>query len=81
MTSVILTRVDAERNMRYNFRMDLPPDLAGQWCNLRQWCRIAQAAQTRTAPYTSSGAERAALDGARRPKERRGHLSSTVRNT
>jgi predicted DNA-binding WGR domain protein len=43
MTAIILRRVDPLKNMRRFYRLDVQPDLFGQWCLIREWGRIGSA--------------------------------------
>jgi len=46
MNAVILYRVDAARRMHRYYRMDVQPNLFGEWCLMREWGRIGSAGQT-----------------------------------
>jgi predicted DNA-binding WGR domain protein len=81
MSAVTLTRSDAARNMHRYYRMDVQPDLFGQWCFIREWGRTGSPGQTRAVPYPTPPEALAALEQQRRAKERRGYtceLSSVV---
>jgi len=73
MTAVVLYRIDATKRMSRFYRMDVQPDLFGQWCFVREWGRIGSTGQTRSAPFPTADEARAALDRQRRTKERRGY--------
>lgn len=51
MSAIILHRTDPARNMRRFYRLDVQPDLFGQWCFIREWGRIGSTGQVRTVPY------------------------------
>ncbi len=73
MTAVTLHRTDAARNMHRYYRLDVQPDLFGQWCCIREWGRTGQAGRTRVIPYPASETALAALDKLRQAKEKRGY--------
>jgi predicted DNA-binding WGR domain protein len=50
MSAIILHRIDAVKNMRRFYRLDVQPDLFGQWCFIREWGRIGRAGQVRMVP-------------------------------
>jgi len=59
MTAITLTRSDAARNMRRFYRMDVQPDLFGEWCFVREWGRIGRAGRPGKIPdETRAGGER-----------------------
>jgi predicted DNA-binding WGR domain protein len=68
MNAVILYRIDSARRMHRFYRLDVQPDLFGQWCFMREWGR------TTSVPFPSPQEAEAALDKQRRAKERRGYL-------
>ncbi len=51
MNAVILYRIDAAKRMHRFYRMDVQPDLFGQWCLMREWGRIGSTGQTRPPPF------------------------------
>lgn len=73
MTAITLTRIDEARRMRRFYRLDVQPDLFGQWSFIREWGRIGQPGQTRCVPYPTPCEAEAALDRQRRRKARRGY--------
>ena len=42
MSAVMLTRIDRAHNMARYYRLDVQPDLFGQWCFIREWGRIGR---------------------------------------
>jgi predicted DNA-binding WGR domain protein len=74
MSAVTLTRRDPERNMHRYYRLDVQPDLFGEWCLTREWGRIGAGGQTRSSPYPTPAEAQAALERQRRAKERRGYV-------
>jgi predicted DNA-binding WGR domain protein len=72
MNTVVLYRIDASKHMHRFYRLDVQPDLFGQWCLLREWGRIGSTGQTRSLPFPFPDAA-AALDEQRRAKERKGY--------
>jgi predicted DNA-binding WGR domain protein len=75
MTIITLYRTEADRNMHRYYRLDVQPDLFGQWCCIREWGRTGQAGQTRVIPYPAPEAAFAAFDKLRLAKEKRGYSS------
>jgi predicted DNA-binding WGR domain protein len=69
MNAVILYRIDAPKSMHRYYRMDVQPDLFGQWCLMREWGRIGSTGQTRSAPFPTPHEAEAALGNQRRVKE------------
>jgi len=78
MTEIILHRTDHAKNMRRFYRLDVQPDLFGQWCFIREWGRIGRAGQVRMVPYATAGEAHEALAAQRRMKERRGYSGIAV---
>lgn len=76
MTAIILHRIDSAKNMRRFYRLDVQPDLFGQWCFIREWGRIGSAGQVRTVPYDTAAEAHEALARQQRGKERRGYVQS-----
>lgn len=75
MNAVILYRIDDSQRMHRYYRMDVQPDLFGQWCLMREWGRIGSTGRTRSAPFLTPQDAQAALDKQRRVKERRGYYN------
>ncbi len=73
MTGIVLHRIDDVKNMRRFYRLDVQPDLFGQWCLVREWGRIGSAGQERTVRYATAAEAHEALAGQQRGKERRGY--------
>jgi predicted DNA-binding WGR domain protein len=73
MSAIILHRTDTTKNMRRFHRLDVQPDLFGQWCLIREWGRVGRAGQVRTVPYLTAAEAQAALALQQRVKDRRGH--------
>jgi predicted DNA-binding WGR domain protein len=59
--------------MRRFYRLDVQPDLFGQWCFMREWGRIGRGGQMRETPYPTRGEAEGALERQRRVEERRGY--------
>ncbi len=70
MTAITLTRHDAARNMCRFYRLDVQPDLFGQWCVIRERGRIGQPGETRIVPFPTPREAETALERQRRAKER-----------
>lgn len=75
MNAVILYLIDSARRMHRYYRMDVQPNLFGQWCLMREWGRIGSTGQTRFVPFPTPQEAQAALDEQRRVKERRGYTA------
>lgn len=73
MSAITLHRSDPARNMWRYYRLDMQPDLFGQWCVIREWGRIGSGGQTHSIPYPTSAQAEAALASYCRAKERRGY--------
>jgi predicted DNA-binding WGR domain protein len=73
MNAVILYRIDDSQRMHRYYRMDVQPDLFGQWCLMREWGRIGSTGQTRSVPFPALQDAEAALKQQRILKERRGY--------
>lgn len=76
-TTLHMTRIDPDQNMRRFYRMLLQPDLFGG-CNLvREWGRIGQnGGQMRSDRFESEGLAVDALNVAVKCKIRRGYTQS-----
>jgi predicted DNA-binding WGR domain protein len=61
MSAIILHRTDPAKNMCRFYRLDLQPDLFGQWCFIRVWGRIGRAGQVRMVPYATAAEAHEAL--------------------
>jgi predicted DNA-binding WGR domain protein len=79
MSAITLHRSDPARNMWRYYRLDVQPDLFGQWCFVREWGRTGSSGQTRSVPYPNPAQAEAALEKQRRAKERRGYMASIAR--
>jgi predicted DNA-binding WGR domain protein len=73
MTAITLRRIDPAKNMRRFYRLDVQPDLFGQWCLIREWGRIGSAGQVRKILYDSEAAAVAALEWLQHGKQHRGY--------
>jgi predicted DNA-binding WGR domain protein len=73
MSAIILYRIDTGKRMHRYYRMNVQPDLFGQWCLMREWGRIGNTGRMRSVPFATPHEAHAALDKQRRAKERRGY--------
>jgi predicted DNA-binding WGR domain protein len=73
MSAIILYRIDTAKRMHRYYRMNVQPDLFGQWCLMCEWGRIGSTGQTRSLPFPALADAEAALNKQRRIKERRGY--------
>jgi predicted DNA-binding WGR domain protein len=76
MSAVTLRRIDATRRMSRFYRLDVQPDLFGQWSFIREFGRIGSPGRVRSAPYPTQDTAIAALGKQRQAKERRGYAST-----
>lgn len=75
MDAILLLRVDAAKNMRRFYRLDVAPDLFGRWCLAVEWGRIGRSGRLRLMAYESAAEARDALARQRRVKEQRGYVA------
>jgi len=73
MKAIILYRTDDSKRMHRYYRMDVQPNLFGEWCFMREWGRIGSNGRMRSVPFASLQEAHAALDKQRKAKERRGY--------
>ncbi len=73
MNALTLRRIDADRHMSRYYRLDVQPDLFGQWSLWREWGRIGSPGRVRIVPCPTEDAAIAALVRQRQAKERRGY--------
>jgi predicted DNA-binding WGR domain protein len=73
MSALTLTRCDPSRNMARFYRLDVQPDLFGQWTLWREWGRIGRGGQVRMDTFATADQAATALDKMRRAKVRRGY--------
>ena len=73
MTATVLYRIDASKHMHRFYRLDVQPNLFGEWCLMREWGRIGSTGQVRSVPFSTAQEAEAALQRQRRAKEKRGY--------
>jgi predicted DNA-binding WGR domain protein len=74
INSIVLTRIDAARNMHRFYAVAVTPTLFGEWQHVREWGRIGQGGTLRTCTYPAQDeAERAQARSISR-KLRRGYV-------
>src|ERR1019366_1448474 len=61
MSAIILHRTDPAKNMCRFYRLDLQPDLFGQWGFIREWGRIGRAGKVHMVPYATAAEAHEAL--------------------
>ena len=76
MNVVVLYRTDRAQNMQRFYRLDVQPDLFGQWCLMSEWGRIGTTGRERSVSFPTPQEAEAALDKQRRVNERRGYYFS-----
>ena len=78
MSAVTLRRIEPERNMQRFYRLDVQPDLFGQWSLWREFGRIGSPGRVRIVPCPTEDAAITALGKQRQAKERRGYQPTTI---
>ncbi len=73
MTALVLYRIDSGKRMRRFYRLDVQPNLFGQWCLIREWGRIGSSGHSLSLPLPTPEAGEIALHRQRVLKERRGY--------
>lgn len=76
MSCQLLHRIDPDQNMARFYRVEMLPDLFGDFIVERRWGRIGGRGQYRTASYHSTALAEAAASDLVRAKERRGYRQS-----
>ena len=76
MSFTVLYRIDSNKRMHRFYRLDVQPDLFGQWCLMREWGRIGSTGQTRSIPFPALEDAETALGKQRQAKERRGYVTA-----
>ena len=76
MTAVILYRIDNAKRMHRFYRMEIQPDLFGEWCLMREWGGIGSTGKMRSAPFSTSHEAETALQLQRSAKEQREYAIS-----
>jgi predicted DNA-binding WGR domain protein len=73
MNAVELHRIDAARNMRRFYRLDMQPDLFGGFLLVRQWGRIGARGRIVAERFDDEAPALAALQKQAARKQRRGY--------
>lgn len=68
-----LTRIDAARNARRFYRMEIMPGLFGDWSLVREWGRIGQSGQVPVDWYDTEAAAKTARFDMLMQKSKRGY--------
>ena len=68
-----LTRNDTASNARRFYRMEIMPDLFGDWSLVREWGRIGEPGQVRVDWYDNEGAAKDAGFDIQMQKAKRGY--------
>lgn len=74
-SALTLRHVDAARNMNRFYRLDVQPDLFGEWSLVREWGRIGRPGQVRLESFPSAPQAEAALKRVQAAKVSRGYSS------
>ena len=78
---ILLTRIEAARNMRRFYAVHVVPNLFGEWAVLKEWGRIGRAGTVRTWTFTGQGEAEQARQRSIGRKLRRGYvMQSTIRH-
>ena len=81
MSAITLTRKDATRNLFRFYRLDVQPDLFGDWCLVKGWGRIGCPGKVRFMPYPTAAEAQTALERQCRAKTRRGYAARPSKET
>jgi predicted DNA-binding WGR domain protein len=73
MPAVILHRIDHDRNMSRYYRLDVQPDLFGEWGVVREWGRIGQAGRYCVDPYPTAAQAEERMQFQQAAKQGRGY--------
>lgn len=73
MTAIVLTRIDADRNMLRFYKLDVQPDLFGGFSLIREWGRIGRPGQVRAESFPTRGTADLALVAHYSRKARKGY--------
>lgn len=73
MTALVLTRIDAGKNMQRFYKLDIQPDLFGGWSLIREWGRLGRAGQVRIQNFPTRGTADLAMVGHYSRKARKGY--------
>jgi predicted DNA-binding WGR domain protein len=73
MTALVLTRIDANKNMRRFYKLDIQPDLFGGWSLIREWGRLGRPGQVRMQNFPTRGTADLAMVGHYSRKARKGY--------
>ena len=73
LSAVILHRIDHEQNMHRYYRLDVQPDLFGEWGVVREWGRIGQAGRYRVDPYPTAAQAEERMQFQQAAKQGRGY--------
>jgi predicted DNA-binding WGR domain protein len=73
MDAILLHRIDAAKNMRRFYRLDVALELFGRWCLVAEWGRIGHGGRLRMTAYENAAEAQEALARQRHAKERRGY--------
>ena len=75
---IVLTRIDAARNMRRFYAVDVTPTLCGEWHGMREWGRIGQGGTVRTATFPSQDEAQKAQARSINRKLKRGYVLKSL---
>ena len=73
MSCQLLHRIDPEQNMARFYRVEVLPDLFGEFVVERRWGRIGGRGQFRLASYSTTFSAAAAASALVRAKQQRGY--------
>lgn len=71
---VVLTRIDATRNMRRFYMVQIMPTLFGEWQLVREWGRLGSPGQVQSRTYPDEAEAEQARQRSVSQKLRRGYL-------
>jgi predicted DNA-binding WGR domain protein len=73
VSAVTLRRIDPARNIARYYRLDVQPDLFGEWGVVREWGRIGQPGRLRVDPYPTAAQAEERMQVQRTAKQGRGY--------
>ena len=81
MPPITLRRIDATKHVNRFYRLDVQPDLFGQWSLVRKWGRIGSAGTLLVQSYPTQAEAEATAARVRRLKERKGYYDPAEHGT
>ena len=73
MSAVHLTRIDPDKNMARFYKLDVQPNLFGEWCLIAEWGRIGSPGRVQERPCPTEAEALGLFMQRQRVKVRRGY--------